>query len=315
MIGKQGSSENLASVDIEPSEITKENLDELLELIQDDKHHKFFGQIVRRTNFTHSRVSLPVISFIHSETKVRCNIRLENYLLVQEAKIIQFIRSLDPRIPPLLTLVRYWSSVHKVLDTPEEDTKNRFTTLLMLFFLARKKIIPTMAELQSLSVKREYFENLDIGFCDDYSLVPPTENPALEDKCVLTLSTLALLKEFFNLFASANFGKEVVSLWKAEFIPKDNFSPQLESKALPPDVRKRYRYGANGKLRDKRINCGSKLCIQDFQDLTENLTLAVAEYDLSKFQLECEIGAKELENIMAGESGLMEMFVITDYAT
>lgn len=285
-------------------------------LIKEDKNHKFFGQIVRRTNFSSNRINLPVISFIHSETKVRCNLRLDNYLLVQEAKVIQFICSLDTRIPSLLSLARYWSSVHKVLDTPEEDTKNRFVTLLMLFFLARKKIIPTMANLQSLSVKREYFNNLDIGFCDDYSLVPQNENPALEDKTVFTLSCLALLKEFFKLFAEAKLKEQVVSLWEAEFIPKENFSPNFEAKVLKPELRKRYRFGADGKLRNKRIDCGSKLCIQDFQDLAENITLSLAEYDVSKFQLECDEASKKIESIMlSGAGNLMDLFVVSEYAS
>lgn len=291
-------------------------MEELLNLIQEDKNHKFFGQIVRRTNFSLSRMNLPVISFIHLETKVRCNLRMDNYFLVQEAKVIQFLCSLDIRISSLLAVARYWSSVHKVLDTPEEDTKNRFITLLMLFFLARKEIIPTMQHLQSLSVKREYFNNTDISFCDDHSLVPPNENSILEDKAIFTLSTLSLLKEFFKTFATAKLKDEVVSLWKAEFIPKDNFSVQLESKILPADIRKRYRYGVNGKLRDKRLDTGSKLCVQDFQDLTDNLTLSVADYDVNRFQIECDDAFKKLEAILSSGSGnIMDLFVISEYAT
>ncbi|CAL8113589.1 unnamed protein product [Orchesella dallaii] len=316
LTGNQGPSNNIESTHIEPSELTDEHVNKLYELIKLDENHKFFGQIVRRTNYSHRRTNLPVISFIHSETQVRCNLRLDNYLLVQEAKVIQFICSLDSRICPLLALVRYWSSVHKVLDTPAEDTKNRFVTFLVLFFLAKKNIIPNMAYIQSLAVKHEYFENIDISFCDVYELISRNNNDALDDKTVFCYSTLSLLMQFFALFAETKLEEQVVSLWKAEFIPKENFSKNIETSGLPPDLRKRYMFGVNGKIRDKRLDCGSRLSIQDFQDLTENLSLDVADYDVNKFQYECQIAADKIETLLACASGnLMDLFVLSDYTT
>lgn len=248
------------------------------------------------------------ISFVHRDSGVLCNLVIESFMIVQESRLLKFLSSLDPRINSLFCFARLFDSVYKILQSPNECFKNQIMIWLMVYFLASKKIIPTMHELHSLSTAPFIMDNTDVSFCSDKTIIKHKKTPFMDDATIRSFSTLSLLKEFLNLMSTADLKQNVVCPVIGKLVPVTAFGRKIGDN-FPHEMRKRYLFNDDGTPKEKRFFSGSPMGLQDPLDLTINLTKNVSFVEVTRLQDLCSRAAMMLEEILESGSGnLMEIF-------
>jgi len=243
------------------------------------------------------------LSFTYKQLNINC--RFENFSFVQTSRLFRFILRHDLRIWPLVMLLRYWKATFELLPLKNplrqgEDFEDYTVLLLLIFFLTRIKVIPSVMQLQSLSPAPLVINDTDIGFAGDHKIVPPAKITMLtEDKFIRTMSTLGLLKDFFGFIGGKDFDykENVICTATGEFVPRKCFKPHLE-KDLPQSIKKRYQFTSSGDLRVQKLDISSTLVVQDPLSLTENAAQGFSEEEISEFISKCKESVDLIEEFM-----------------
>jgi len=159
---------------------------------------------------------------------------------VQACRLVTYLCSFDPRVKPLLTLIRYWAEVNEIrLAKPNSG---RFhppdpaaLDWLVIFFLChRKKMLPTPRQVQARTHAKLFMGGFDIGFSDDSNFVQQfNQKPYIESNEVVgALNIFNLAVQFFRFYVS--FGdrevkkkekkkRVVLNMRDGEVIPMEQF--------------------------------------------------------------------------------------------
>lgn len=303
-------SDNVLSVQKQPWEInSSQHWNNLFQILKVEQDNSRFCSKVSKTE--------DIINFVHVESGiiVTLNISSPRYALVQEASLLKFYCTIDPRVRPLLVLIRYWSSTNTILDSLPENTNGRILVLLMLFHLSNRNVIPTLAKLQSEKPDRKIIhEGIDLSFSTDTSKLPAPNTLILQDKSIMALSTMSLMQDFFQRFGIASLKDNALSLWYGKFIKKADLTPQNQ-KNLPDDFATKLRIGPDGDICKKSLNFGDsehQFCVQDLFDPSLNLSLNIDNDGMKKFQITAWKTGEKLERVLnSSKPSLMNMFLTT----
>jgi hypothetical protein len=199
------------------------------------------------------------ITFVHRDSGIKCIIVVENYIIVQDSRLIKYIKSLDSRLPYILSFINVFGSVYNLLQTQDEIFPNHSLIWMLLAFLSNKMVVPTINELHQLNKSSLILDNVDIGFSDDKSLLTSlTQPPMMDDPAIRAFSVTALIKEFFEFFAKADLKRYVVSPAVGKMLPVSCFKKNIK-KFFPEEIKQRYLFDTNGASRNQTFYSGSPM--------------------------------------------------------
>ncbi|OXA60992.1 Poly(A) RNA polymerase, mitochondrial [Folsomia candida] len=171
-----------------------------------------------------------VFSTDMEEQKFEFHLRIDsnNILASQESSLIAHYCNFDPRVRPLLLIILQWNELlSQVQSTDDEIFPSHLMSVLVLFFLIHKKIVPSVHELCAQNDGNEsnaepiWFKGYDISFSKSRGNIK--HHPELSDQSILSLSILALLKEFFHFYGWVDMQENVFCVRLGRLISKDLF--------------------------------------------------------------------------------------------
>jgi len=285
-----------------------------------NRGHPCFRQII---GIPAARV--PIIKFIHNKTGIHVDASFENILSVRNSQLIQFLIELDPRVFPLMCLVRYWGKFHRITDS--QKIKNYGLILLVLVFLKRKRILPSVYKLQHWEPAPPEFKvdcwngsfytnKVEIAKFLESEGRPPVELDELGQPTATSILELAF--EFFQLYAEFEPGAYVVCTLTAEFIPRYLFLEGREP-GLPEELTDYKTYVQHDSPGMRRLTTAPHMSfiVQDPFALNFNVSAVTRENILKHFLKVCESSAARLKHFLDDEKdsyienrsmNLMEIF-------
>ncbi|ODN01267.1 Speckle targeted PIP5K1A-regulated poly(A) polymerase [Orchesella cincta] len=249
---------------------------------------------------------IPIIKLTHAVTFVNCDISFENRLSVQNSKLMTLCIKLDPRVFPLMVLIRFWGKFHQI--TGSSLIKNYALMLLVLVYLVKAQVLPPITLLQKLKAMErqrngqaenpDEIEGWNASFCENLEMIKShfkgsTIQPSYAQNPAPTLIKMA--QEFFELYGNIDFSKVVVCTLLGEILPKEDFLPGNEERLHEGlDL---YKIWAMQQDRNKRLNVkNALLCIQDPFLLSFNVGCVTPHPTLVRFQIGCLKAAQVLRN-------------------
>ncbi|XP_043280667.1 poly(A) RNA polymerase, mitochondrial-like isoform X2 [Venturia canescens] len=185
-----------------------------LEIIADSIQY-FMPGISNVRRILQARV--PIIKFDQRLTGLECDLSMSNGMAVHMAELLCFYGEVDYRVRPLIFTIRHWA--HHVGITnpvPGRWITNFSITLLVLFYLQQKRIIPSLDELEKLTVGSNV-QSVGCPFLCDVTKLPiiDTNNDSLE----------TLLSGFLEYYSTFDFSTKAISLREGKTLNKPDFSP------------------------------------------------------------------------------------------
>nr|CAD7399581.1 unnamed protein product [Timema poppensis] len=223
------------------------------------------------------KAKVPLVKFFHRPTEMNCDLSFRNALGVQNSSLIRFYLSLDPRIKPLLFILKYWSQKNDLSGSGK--LTNYALAMMTLFYLQQldDPILPSVFVLQNLCQNKRYIDGWECTFTEDTSKLKPISN----------LSSIPeLLHGFFKYYGHFDFGFKVICPLLGHTVSKSDFEKLDE---LPSEMNKlKEKILCDAEL---SLKVDSPICIQDPFELNRNLTsgtsLRIAE-NFKNFCLACE---------------------------
>nr|CAD7440254.1 unnamed protein product [Timema bartmani] len=108
------------------------------------------------------KAKVPLVKFFHRLTEMNCDLSFRNALGVQNSILIRFYLSLDPRIKPLLFILKYWSQKNDLSGSGK--LTNYALAMMILFYLQQldDPIVPSVFVLQNLCQDKRYIDGLEV---------------------------------------------------------------------------------------------------------------------------------------------------------
>ncbi|XP_071825826.1 poly(A) RNA polymerase, mitochondrial-like isoform X2 [Apostichopus japonicus] len=173
-------------------------------------HVPHCGYVIRILNAT-----CPLVKFKHRATGLSCDLTGDNSLALKSSELLYIYGQLDPRVRPLIFLVRYWARFHGITSVnPGYWITNFPLTLLVLYFLQTRSppVVVTMNQLSRLAedTESEPMSGMGCTLVSDLNKVPPSANEENLEQ---------LLREFFQFLCSFSFQRQGVSVRRGEPFP------------------------------------------------------------------------------------------------
>ncbi|XP_015111652.1 poly(A) RNA polymerase, mitochondrial isoform X2 [Diachasma alloeum] len=166
----------------------------------------------------HARV--PIIKYDHSLTGLECDLSMTNMSAVYMSELLYIFGEHDVRVRPLVFTIRQWATSVGITNVnPGGWITNFSLTLLVMFFLQHKKILPsinTMRNLARSSDVRLTETCIDCTFIRDPKMIPSVNS---ED------SLESLLCDFYNFYAVFDFSTKAICLGEGTSLYKPDTSP------------------------------------------------------------------------------------------
>ncbi|XP_063985370.1 poly(A) RNA polymerase, mitochondrial-like [Diachasmimorpha longicaudata] len=166
----------------------------------------------------HARV--PIIKYDHALTGLECDLSMTNMSAIYMSELLYIFGELDARVRPLIFTIRQWAtSVGITNATPGAWITNFSLTLLVIFFLQQKEILPsihTMRNLARPSDIRLTETCVDCTFVRDPKMIP-----SFDSKDTLE----SLLRDFYNFYSDFDFSTKAVCLRASTSLYKPDSSP------------------------------------------------------------------------------------------
>lgn len=246
---------------------------------------------------------VPIVRFQHQKSGISCDISFGSRMAVQNTKLLQFYLNFDPRVRPLVVYVRRWGKKHNLLGSWK--IKKYALFLLLLVYLTKKKVVPSVSFLQELAEKQrkdlgkgagaEIIEGWDTGFCEDLELIEkyfgkkrcPLPGNYEEERARVMLE---MAWEFFQMMGSMDFGRKVVCPFIGNFVRKGDLIDLENARERLPGKLKKWREGWGG---DERAFCRElgiykQMVIQDPFVWDFNVACLVDQETLGRFKEACK---------------------------
>jgi hypothetical protein len=194
--------------------------------------------------------------------------------------------------------------------------------LLVLVFLTRKEIIPSVETLQKLrdieklknskdtksknikhinsDLNSDIIDGWDTGFATietirkKMSKELPRLSSAPKGKKEIGEEVMKLAQEFFEMYGSLDFSTCVICTKTSQIFPLNLFIPGNEEDL--PDSLEKYKDWALQQPLNRRLNVKTPLCVQDPFVLGYNVGCVTPFSILLKFQVACKKTAKDLKS-------------------
>ncbi|XP_059483087.1 poly(A) RNA polymerase, mitochondrial-like [Neocloeon triangulifer] len=188
-----------------------------MEVLADFMQH-FLPGFSNIQRILHARV--PIIKSKHNLTLIECDISMTNMTALHMSEFLYLMGEIDNRVRPLVFVIKRWAQATGLTNpTPGRWVSNFSLTLLTLFYLQKKEVLPSLGTLIRLAGpndKRFTAEGVNCSFLRDLSNLALSKNK--DD-----LETL--LKGFFEFYSTFDYGSRGLSLVTGNEIPKADHSP------------------------------------------------------------------------------------------
>ncbi|XP_034951431.1 speckle targeted PIP5K1A-regulated poly(A) polymerase-like [Chelonus insularis] len=142
---------------------------------------------------------IPVIKFNHIPTNTDCDISFKHSFGVHNSQLIKHLLTLDPRVKPLMMIIKYWA---KKLDITGTGKITNYSLIIAIIFYLQQpnlQILPTVYEIQS-TCQPIFFNGWQINFNKKYK------------KNVTNNSTIPeLIYGFFKFYADFMFYDMIIN--------------------------------------------------------------------------------------------------------
>ncbi|KAG8264853.1 hypothetical protein J6590_004886 [Homalodisca vitripennis] len=150
---------------------------------------------------------VPIVKYRQEFTDMECDLSLTNMTAVYMSELLYTLGAADWRLQPLAFTVRRWAAeVGLTNRTPGRWITNFSLTLLVIFYLQRAKVLPSLDTLRKLAGKsdrRVTEDGVNCSFLRDITQLSPSNN---------TSSLESLLLGFFEYYAAFDFATQGISL-------------------------------------------------------------------------------------------------------
>ncbi|XP_014214156.1 poly(A) RNA polymerase, mitochondrial-like [Copidosoma floridanum] len=164
---------------------------------------------------------VPIIKFDHSLCGIQCDLAVSNMTAYYMSELLYIFGETDPRVRPLTFVIRKWAdSLHLINKTsPGPWISNFSLTLMVIFFLQQRNILPSINALKSKACKD------DIRVADTYVDCTFLRNIEQIPKSTNTDSLEELLVDFFTYYTKFDFNTNAISLRIGKPIKKSERTP------------------------------------------------------------------------------------------
>ncbi|PSN35634.1 hypothetical protein C0J52_23204 [Blattella germanica] len=237
--------------------------------------------------FAIPKAKTPIVKFVHGPTKINCDLSFKNALGVNNSGLIKFYLSMDPRLKPMLLIIKYWARKHD-LSGPGKLT-NYALSMLAFCYLQQlpQPVIPTVYDLQKTCQEKTFISGWNCSYHGNIAASVLDKN---------TMSIPRLLYGYFEFWATFDFEKYVVCPLFGGKVEKSAFrKPQ----SLPQEMN--Y-YKEKAIELATPLRADTFLCIQDPFELTHNLTAGMGAKAVEKFKLYCATAAEICNEALTSET-------------
>lgn len=223
------------------------------------------------------KAKTPIIKFRYLPTNVYCDISFKNGLGVYKSHFLRFCAMRDPRLKPLMLLIKYWA---KQLGISGGGRISNYGLIcLVIFYLQYADLLPPLLELQK-NCMPQIINGWQVNF-DDSTPLPPSSNNS---------SIPQLFHEFFCYYAEFIFNSHVLCLLDGRLYQTADFV-QVDSL---PNYMHRYKscvLEGNG----RKLDVDRPMCVQDPFELDQNTTAITPERVLLAFHNACRFSREICE--------------------
>ncbi|KAK6633689.1 hypothetical protein RUM44_004296 [Polyplax serrata] len=146
---------------------------------------------------------VPILSIRNTYRNLKYDLSFLNGLSVQNSRMIKWIISFDPRIKAMILFLKYWICLNKLHGRPSFSS---YAMTLMVIFFLQQLSDPILPCIEFFKVNH-VGPRLTIAGWDCNFSVPKDKLPKISNNSSLP----ELLLGFFNLYATFNFKKYIVS--------------------------------------------------------------------------------------------------------
>ena len=211
---------------------------------------------------------IPVIKFVHTPTGLCCDITCENKFGIKNSQLFRSLMAVDAElIKPFFFLLKLWAKSHGLIDCPTGGLSSYGLNLLVLFYLQQVKLLPSVEELQ---------EDFPVELCRYWNT--NFREPKQLDAAIKRPTLLELLTGFFHFYQSLDTAQNVISPFKGQLVPVDDFSTPLKLyKSMP-------RYTENLYARNlPHLKISQQFNIQEPFELNQNVSAGFIHAKRFKF--------------------------------
>ncbi|KAI8824346.1 uncharacterized protein EV422DRAFT_565042 [Fimicolochytrium jonesii] len=174
--------------------------------------------------YTVAAAKVPICKFYDPEFHVNCDINVNNAIALRNTKLIKTYVDLDPRVRPLMLVVKYWTRQRVLNDAAKGGTLSSYCwAMMVLNFLQIREppILPCLHEMYFAKLKADatkvnpvIVNGVDCSFHEDVGSLK-----GFGEKNAETLGTL--LHAFFRRYAfEFEYDTYVISVRHGRYVPK-----------------------------------------------------------------------------------------------
>ncbi|XP_011260342.1 poly(A) RNA polymerase, mitochondrial [Camponotus floridanus] len=147
---------------------------EFMEILASTMQH-FIPGVCNVRKILEARV--PIIKFLYEYTNIECDLSTTNMAAVYMCELLYLYGEIDWRVRPLVTAIRKWAKNQEITsDVPGPWITNFSLSLLVLFYLQQKNILPSLRVLKTYATSDDIrcTENgIDCTFLRNLEKLPP----------------------------------------------------------------------------------------------------------------------------------------------
>ncbi|XP_076763618.1 mitochondrial poly(A) polymerase [Xylocopa sonorina] len=163
---------------------------------------------------------VPIIKFYNMNTNMQCDLSCTNSVALYMSELLYIYSELDWRVKPLVCTIRKWArNANITRETPGHWLTNFSLTLLIMFYLQTRNVLPSLNTLNTFSVNTLYTN-------DTQSENKPWHVQWRRNtKCNNQESLHSLLFGFFEYYSMFDFKMQAICIREAKLKPKSDQSP------------------------------------------------------------------------------------------
>jgi len=178
--------------------------------------------------YTIQEAKVPICRFVDPETKLSCDINVNNTIALQNTLMVQTYASIDERAKQLIILIKHYAK-RRMINDAKGGTLSSYCWVNMVIHFLQQRIPPILPCLHELSKdcpeeEKVYLDNVDCTFYHDLEQL---KDFGKDNKETLT----DLFYGFFKLYGEDfNYKKHVVSVRKGIYMLKSEKGWNLDDK-------------------------------------------------------------------------------------
>ncbi|KAI8069100.1 uncharacterized protein B0P05DRAFT_551557, partial [Gilbertella persicaria] len=130
---------------------------------------RILAKLFRKCGMQHivcvPRAKVPIVRLFDPELQLSCDINVNNTIALQNTKMIKTYVALDPRVRPLIMIIKHWTKQRSLNDAANGGTLSSYTwTCMIINFLQQRHppILPVLHSIENEDKDENYFfDNVD----------------------------------------------------------------------------------------------------------------------------------------------------------